>query len=319
MEFLSRPSATLAQSDQHAAASASASDAESDTSASPDLPPQYYPSPIQERAPQSVARFTHANSNMVGPDAMAYDMNSGSMSPRKSSTPGKTVTFELLVNEALQSLARLPLRVCIFPHDTTDSIVTTVKNFYGLFSPVGISFEDDQGNTLIAGYENFTDEMTVFVRVVEKMSPIFHNLPVSGSSYYHDGYAMPAPPLQQYMHHNSRPASGTSLVRSPSPNGGRGRRSTSAGTNSATNNKGRSRSAKNRALGPQSNCDAHSDTMGGYSSGDGAPGSASGRSKEHLGNTEISVENIVEGGRRKRPKFESSVSAKRGTLLCWNV
>lgn len=48
--------------------------------------------------------------------------------------------------------------------------------------------------------------------------------------------------------------------------------------------------------------------MNGYSSGDGAPGSVSSRTKsEHLGNTEISLDNIVEGGRRKRAKFESSV------------
>ena len=55
--------------------------------------------------------------------------------------------------------------------------------------------------------------------------------------------------------------------------------------------------------------DNHSDGLNGYSSGDGAPGSVSSRTKsEHIGNTEISLDNIVEGGRRKRAKFESSVS-----------
>jgi hypothetical protein len=49
--------------------------------------------------------------------------------------------------------------------------------------------------------------------------------------------------------------------------------------------------------------------MNGYSSGDGAPSSTSGKGKEQLGTTDISVENIVEGGRRKRAKFESSVSS----------
>jgi hypothetical protein len=49
--------------------------------------------------------------------------------------------------------------------------------------------------------------------------------------------------------------------------------------------------------------------MNGYTSGDGAPGSSCGKNKDHLGNTEISLENIVEGGRRKRAKFESSVRA----------
>ena len=50
--------------------------------------------------------------------------------------------------------------------------------------------------------------------------------------------------------------------------------------------------------------------MNGYSSGDGAPGSVSSKTRsEHIGNTEISLDNIVEGGRRKRAKFESSVSS----------
>lgn len=46
--------------------------------------------------------------------------------------------------------------------------------------------------------------------------------------------------------------------------------------------------------------------MNGYSSGDNAPGSSSGKSKEQMPSTEISLDNIVEGGRRKRAKFESS-------------
>lgn len=54
--------------------------------------------------------------------------------------------------------------------------------------------------------------------------------------------------------------------------------------------------------------------MNGYSSGDGAPGSVSSRSKsDHIGNTEISLDNIVEGGRRKRAKFESSVRSACST------
>jgi hypothetical protein len=58
-----------------------------------------------------------------------------------------------------------------------------------------------------------------------------------------------------------------------------------------------------------------SDAMNGYSSGDGT-GSVSSRTKsEHLGNTEISLDNIVEGGRRKRAKFESSVSQDIMQLL----
>ncbi|KAK2602083.1 hypothetical protein N8I77_008648 [Diaporthe amygdali] len=124
----------------------------------------------------------------------------------------RSVKFEL-VTDSTQYRARLPMRVQIYPHDTTESIITTVKNFYGLYpSPTscpGVSFEDEHGNTIIGRYENFR--------------------------------------------HNS-------VV----------------------------------------------DSMNGYSSGDNAPGSSSGKSKEQIGSTEISLDNIVEGGRRKRAKFESS-------------
>lgn len=82
------------------------------------------------------------------------------------------------------------------------------------------------------------------------------------------------------------------------------RRSASASTSSKT---ARPRSSKNRGAGSQSNGDNLNESMNGYSSGDGAPGSSSGKPKE-LGSTEISLDNIVEGGRRKRAKFESSVS-----------
>jgi hypothetical protein len=52
------------------------------------------------------------------------------------------------------------------------------------------------------------------------------------------------------------------------------------------------------------------DAMNGYSSSDGGHGSvtSSKRGKADKVNAEISLENIVEGGRRfKRAKFESSV------------
>src|ERR1700733_8999996 len=91
-----------------------------------------------------------------------------SMSPTKTAEP-KHVSFELLPPQSPQHRARLPMRVNIFPHDTTDSIITTVKNFYGLYAGPsgarGVSFEDEQGNTLIARYENLRNNMVVYVRV----------------------------------------------------------------------------------------------------------------------------------------------------------
>ncbi|KAK3940743.1 putative transcriptional regulatory protein [Diplogelasinospora grovesii] len=247
-----------------------------------------------------------------GTSVMPVAPHSGSVSPR-TAVPPKNVAFELLFAGTLHR-ARLPLRVSIYPHDSTDSIVTTVKNFYGLYSSPtiskGVSFEDEQGNTLIARYENFHNNMVVYVRVIDEASPVpepfsSHNVPnapVGAQGYYHSDNTL-QPPLQN-GHHISRPTSRTSRRRSPSPNIGRGRRSVSAGTNPTASKKGRSRSSKTGAS--QANGDLHNESHNGYSSGDGAPGSSSGKTKEQLGNTEISVENIVEGGRRKRAKFESS-------------
>jgi hypothetical protein len=242
----------------------------------------------------------------------------GNTSPQQTVTP-KNVAFELLFPESPQYRARLPMRVSIYPHDTTDSIVTTVKNFYGLYSgptgSKGVSFEDEQGNTLIARYENLRNNMVVYVRVIEEPPTTsgafgphpYHSAPLAAQAYYGaETYPLQAP--QRFGPDISRPTSRTSRRRSPSPNSGRGRRSASASTNPNGGKKGRSRSSKNRESSNHGHGDGYSDSINGYSSGDNAPSATSGKTKEHLGNTEISVENIVEGGRRKRAKFESSVS-----------
>ncbi|KAG5754776.1 hypothetical protein H9Q69_014213 [Fusarium xylarioides] len=238
--------------------------------------------------------------------------NGGSVSPQQTSTP-KNVAFELLFLESPHCRARLPMRVQIYPHDTTDSIVTTVKNFYGLYSgptgSKGVSFEDDLGNTLIARYENFRNNMVVYVRVIEEppananaYSPHpYHNSSVGTHPYYSDnGYT--ATQAQRFPQELSRPSSRTSRRRSPSPNTARGRRSASASTNGK---KGRSRSSKTRASASRSHTELYSDSINGYSSND-EHDSTSGKNKDQLPTTDISVENIVEGGRRKRAKFESS-------------
>ncbi|KAJ3569753.1 hypothetical protein NPX13_g5975 [Xylaria arbuscula] len=219
--------------------------------------------------------------------------HSGSVSPRQTVAP-KHVQFQLLFPQSPQYRARLPLRVQIFPHDDTESIISTVKNFYGLYHGVaGISFEDDRNNTLIARYENFSNNMVVYVRVIE--DPSAPAGPFNSAAFQPASLEYTA---HQLGHHTSRPGSRSSRRRSPSPSGNSGRRSTSVSTNPA-GKKGRSRSNKNHGS-------SYDDSANGYSSGDGAAGSVSSKAKDHIGNTDISVENIVEGGRRKRAKFESS-------------
>ena len=232
----------------------------------------------------------------------------------------KNVAFELHLDGASNYRARLPMRVQIFPHDTTDSIVTTVKNFYGIYEGAakGVSFEDDQGNTLIARYENFKNNMVVKVRVIPDYSPPYNAQSPMGyhpgspfkAPLHDDGPQMRPPQPAQILHYGqppSRPASRVSRKQSASPRLGRSARSTSA-------QKMRSRSgAKSQGNSFQGTLDdVHSDTVNGYSDIDGGAGSVSSSRKaksDQLASAEISLDNILEGNRRKRAKFESSVSS----------
>lgn len=228
----------------------------------------------------------------------------------------KNVAFELLF-DGPNTRARLPMRVQIFPHDTTDSILTTVKNFYGLYdgAAAGVSFEDERGNTLIARYENLRNGMIVYVRVLPDYSqPAFPHgrvgwnsvSPISPAKAPHLDAAFQMPPPQLSQHnvledHLSRPNSRVARKRSASP---RANRSLSAPKN-------RSRpGVKSRDTSmPRNMEDLNSDAMNGYSDSDGGAGSVTSSFKarsEQLASAEISVDNIVEGGRRKRAKFESS-------------
>ena len=244
-----------------------------------------------------------------------------SLSP-VSPTP-KNVAFELLFDGGSNNRARLPMRVQIWAHDTTDSIVTTVKNFYGLYEGAakGVSFEDERGNTLIARYENFQNNMTVYVRVIPNLSPVWQphdQIPASVSpinaqrmSQLNEGFHMlppqPAPAqILDYGQPISRPASRVARKQSASPRPGKGRRSVSA-------QKARSRSGMMSREGSSQGLphELNSDAVKGYSSSDGEGGSATSSRKarsEQLASAEISLDNILEGNRRKRAKFESSVS-----------
>lgn len=228
--------------------------------------------------------------------------------PSPSNAPPKNVAFELLLDQNSKVRARIPMRVQIFPHDTTDSIVTTVKNFYGIYDGVasGVSFEDENGTTLIARYENLRNNMTVYVRVIPAQ--------VYGNGYDH-GYYGQGPletrkrptlgePFQPLPHSSqgrdyrppSRPGSRT---RKPSASpSGRGRRS-------ASQTKG---SSKPGSRGRGSFLD---DAVEAYSDSEDGNGSVTGARKarsEQFASSDISTDNIVQENRRKRPKFESSVS-----------
>jgi hypothetical protein len=235
-----------------------------------------------------------------------------SLSPTKQVQP-KHVSFELLLPQSPQHRARLPMRVNIYPHDTTDSIITTVKNFYGLYERRGVIFEDRHGTTLIARFENFEHGMVVYVRVsvedpdAEDYSPDPHQPTVSprrARPHLDEAFQM-LPPI--IHHQNGVRADSHNGRRTHSPHPGRGRRSASASTHAR-----RSRpSAKSRG---NSSHGSFAEANGDYSDSDGSVTSSRRSRKEPLASADISVDNIVEGGRRKRAKFDSSVSHG-----CWKA
>ena len=251
-----------------------------------------------------------------------YDSSNGvTAHPTPTSPVPKNVSFEHLIDGAPNARGRLPMRVRIFPHDNTDSIVTTVKNFYGLYEQ-GVSFEDATGNTLIASYENFTNDMTIYVRIV----PDYSNRTEYSGQY---GYRSTSPQRTQSLDQGApmlppQPAQILSYGQPPSRPGSRISRKQSASPKLSQgrigSQKSRSRSGvKSNGSSFQAGLDElNSDAHNGYSSSDGGAGSVTSSRKarsEQLASAEISVDNIVEGGRRKRAKFESSVSFSRRILV----
>ncbi|KAL8936020.1 MAG: hypothetical protein Q9211_004391 [Gyalolechia sp. 1 TL-2023] len=294
------------------------------TIATPEAAQHYQPRAHQYPTRQSVATSNQPHSEHHNGYSCAEPGYNGSVQngaaryepPASTEAIPKNVAFELLF-DGPNIRARLPMRVQIFPHDTTDSIVTTVKNFYGLYDGAAtcVSFEDKRGNTLIARYENLQNGMTVYVRVLPDFSqPAFPHgrvgwnsaSPISPAKAPHLDAAFQMPPPQLSQHNLlenpvSRPGSRIARKRSASP---RAHRSVSAP-------KHRSRpgiKSRDTSL-PRNVEELNSDAMNGYSDSDGGAGSVTSSRKarsEQLASAEISVDNIVEGGRRKRAKFESS-------------
>ena len=287
-----------------------------------------------QRAHQYPTRHSLMSNNVSGDPqyymssqtTQAFTTGSQQASPHYKVSPEttapKNVAFELLFDGGSSHRARLPMRVQIFPHDTTDSIITTVKNFYGLYEGAakGVSFEDQHGNILIARYENLQNNMVVYVRINQDYSQTWQQngqTPVNSTSPIsaHRVHALEAPfqmlppqPAQvlNYGQSISRPGSRVARKKSASPRRGGSNRS-------ASTLKGRSRTgAPSREDNFQHHLDnLNSDTGKDYGSSDGEAGSVSSSRKarsEQLATAEISLDNILEGNRRKRAKFESSVS-----------
>ncbi len=82
----------------------------------------------------------------------------------------KYVIFEL--KEPLQHCLKpsTPLRVMISADDTTHAIISTVRSFHNMDGS-GISLEDSEGITIIPAYNNFKNQMKIFVRATVPYMP----------------------------------------------------------------------------------------------------------------------------------------------------
>lgn len=223
--------------------------------------------------------------------------------------PGKSIAFEFLLDEGSKIRARIPLRVLVNAHDTTESIIATVKSFYGIYDGHGVSFEDAQGNTLIASYDNLTAETTVYVRAVPGSN--------GATPYPSSAYALPVAPepqrraslgepfqmlpphMREQSNSPSRSSSRLARKRSISPSQTRGRRS-------ASQQKAVPFSAASRgssANGHYSDDNGYSDSEAGHSSVSGSRRAKS----DMLASSEISTANVLQDGRRGQTIFDSSV------------
>ena len=184
------------------------------------------------------------------------------------------------------SHARLPLRVHINKHDSTESIISSVKTFFGIHDGMGVSFENEEGNNIIPRYENVASETDIQVRLTQDMDPVIPGpttFTASPSKSIHGlpWITMPAPQL-------SRPASRNAKGRESSPDSAR---------------KHRSLVGKPVPLSKSSRQLSTDD----LSDSDGGSVSVTSSRRDILASAEVSAENIIEGSRRKGAKFESSV------------
>lgn len=225
--------------------------------------------------------------------------------------PAKSVCFELLLDDRSKTRARIPLRVLVNTHDTTESIITTVKSFYGIYDGNGVSFEDASGNTLIASYDNFSHGSTVYVRTVpgpvQPAPPATHSTQpqTNGQESPHrpslaEAFQMPQmlpPHMREHSPSPTRRSSSRNVSkRSVSPSRDRGRRSHSQ------QHRGSHADSRNSSAHGSHREQDFSDSDAGQSS---ISGSRKARS-DQFASSEISTANVLQDGRRGQPIFDSS-------------
>lgn len=222
----------------------------------------------------------------------------------------KSVCFELLLDDRSKTRARIPLRVLVNTHDTTESIITTVKSFYGIYDGNPVSFEDAAGNTLIASYDNFNHDTTVYVRSVagqaQPPQPVANIQDSPRKPSLGDPFSMLPPHMREHSRSPSRRSSSRNFSkRSVSPSRDRGRRSNSQ------QQRGSHADSRNSSAHGSYRDNDFSDSDTGQSS---ISGSKKARS-EQFASSEISAANVLQDGRRGGPIFDSSVWQYRRPLF----
>jgi hypothetical protein len=207
-----------------------------------------------------------------------------STSPPMVNAEPKEVTFVHIQHDGHK--ARIPFRVNIGPNDTAEDITTTVRNFFGIYTNESISFEDADGKMFIPRFENFKVGGSVFVRD--------NTFPTQSPNIFSPGgqsTESPAKPYPMLPPASNQPRNERLISGAMSPPPAR-RESIGFGINK---------------LGtPQFGSPVKLEDTDGFSDSDGASNSGSRRG---VPSADVSLDNIVEGSRRKRAKFDSSVSS----------
>ncbi|CCX29971.1 Similar to hypothetical protein [Tuber melanosporum Mel28]; acc. no. XP_002837845 [Pyronema omphalodes CBS 100304] len=220
-----------------------------------------------------------------GTTAVTPHRPTGAMTPKSISSTGdiKRVYFQLRDSNFYSKSVQFR------PSDNTQSIYDTLRNLFGMGTcsdPLyGISFEYEDGVSFVPSYDNFTDRMIVYVRIERNV--------FKGARSYDSMESYPGPPA-----HPSRSVTPTVPPEDHRP------RSASETTlpHELSNSRKRSERYDDGAIEDQQSWY----TLRHHSPGSMHPEDDDSRYKAaSVSSADISLENIVEGNRRKRLKFSS--------------
>ncbi|KAI5816304.1 hypothetical protein BZA77DRAFT_62381 [Pyronema omphalodes] len=219
-----------------------------------------------------------------GTTAVTPHRSMGAMTPKSISSTGdiKRVYFQLRDNNTYSKSVQFR------PSDNTQSIYDTLRNLFGMGTcsdPVyGISFEYEDGVSFVPSYDNFADRMTVYVRIERNVFKDTRSYDSAESYPVHPGHpSRSVTPTVPPEDRRPRSASETTLP------------------HELSNSRKRSERHDEGTVEPQNWYTPRHHSLGSMH-----PEEGDSRYKvAPAPSADISLENIVEGNRRKRLKFSS--------------